>query len=198
VHIHPTVFTGGRIATQPAAGSPVAALEPSLLEFVFDTTRAAANLMVSGTLNRYRDVRLILAHAGGTVPYLRSRILDRRAILRAVRAGEDGAAPPPTPERLRGLMEAGLLQGRRRLRALYYDTALSTDDALLRCLNDLAPSSHILLGTDFPFAQDVGAMVTIDGLRRYEGFLESDRRAIEGGNALALFPRLDPPIRRAA
>jgi predicted TIM-barrel fold metal-dependent hydrolase len=63
VFVHPAVSTGGRIATDPPARSPVPTLEPSLL--VFDTTRAAVNLVVSGTLARYPRVRLILAHAGG-------------------------------------------------------------------------------------------------------------------------------------
>ena len=43
---------------------------PSLYEFTFDTTRMVANLLYGGTLDRYPNVRLILSHAGGTVPYL--------------------------------------------------------------------------------------------------------------------------------
>jgi uncharacterized protein YndB with AHSA1/START domain len=38
----------------------------------------------------------------------------------------------------------------------------------------------------------MGALVAIDGLSRYSGFLESDRRAIEADNALRLFPRFGP------
>jgi predicted TIM-barrel fold metal-dependent hydrolase len=193
VHVHPAVFTGRRIATDPHAGSPVPTLEPSLLEFVFDTTRAVANLVVSGALARYPRMRLILAHAGGVVPYLRDRILDRKPILRRVAAG-----PPPSQEELVGLMKTGLRETRQRLRDLYYDTALSTDEVVLRAVSEVAPVSHVLLGTDFPFAQDIGASLAIDALARYRGFDRDDRRAIEASNAAGLFPRLAPSLQAAA
>ncbi len=47
---------------------------PSLIEFVFDTTRAVTHLVLSGTLERCPDLRVIAPHAGGTVPYLSERI----------------------------------------------------------------------------------------------------------------------------
>jgi len=53
---------------------PLFGLPPMTLEFVFDTTRMAANLIYSGTMERYPDIRFILSHAGGTVPFLAMRI----------------------------------------------------------------------------------------------------------------------------
>jgi len=47
---------------------------PSLIEFVFDTTRAVTHLVLSGTLERCPDLRLIVPHAGGTIPFLADRI----------------------------------------------------------------------------------------------------------------------------
>ena len=43
-------------------------------EFTFNTTRAASNLIFSGTMERYSNIKFILAHAGGTLPYLKWRI----------------------------------------------------------------------------------------------------------------------------
>ena len=43
-------------------------------EFVFDTTRAAINLIWSGAMERWPNLRIILSHAGGTTPYLAGRI----------------------------------------------------------------------------------------------------------------------------
>ena len=40
------------------------------LEFTFDTTRAAFNLAYTGALERFPNITWVLAHAGGTVPYL--------------------------------------------------------------------------------------------------------------------------------
>src|SRR5579871_6801719 len=42
----------------------------SVLEFPFETTRTATSLIVSGALNRFANIRFILAHAGGALPYL--------------------------------------------------------------------------------------------------------------------------------
>jgi predicted TIM-barrel fold metal-dependent hydrolase len=174
VFVHPT-----------AASSPVATLAPSLFEFPFDTTRAVANLVVSGTLDRYRRLRLVLAHAGGTVPYLHDRIVDRAPILARVRR-----EPAPTTAELGQMLSDGLARSRRRLERLFYDVTLSANDTVLGCLHALAPRSQILLGTDFPFAQEIGVISTLDGLRRHDGFDDADRHAIESGNALQLFPRL--------
>src|SRR5258707_4737791 len=61
-------------STPPSKDQPTFGLPPSLYEFTFDTTRMVANLLYSGTLDRYPNLRLILSHAGGTVPYLTKRL----------------------------------------------------------------------------------------------------------------------------
>jgi len=68
VHIHPNVFTGNEIPAGKNAGSPLPIIPGAVLEFVFDTTRMVANLIVSGTLKRYPHIHIILSHAGGAVP----------------------------------------------------------------------------------------------------------------------------------
>src|SRR5262245_34397021 len=50
------------------------AVPHAAVEFVFDTTRAVANLVYTGTLDRNPDVRIILSHAGGAIPYLAGRL----------------------------------------------------------------------------------------------------------------------------
>src|SRR4029453_13285947 len=47
-----------------------------LVGFLFDTTLAAARLVFSGVVERYPRIRWVLAHMGGTIPYLAER-LDR-------------------------------------------------------------------------------------------------------------------------
>jgi 6-methylsalicylate decarboxylase len=187
VFVHPAVYAGDRLAIDPHAGSPVPTLEPSLFEFVFDTTRAVANLIIGGTLRRHPNLRLILAHAGGTAPYVRDRILDRAPILRRLQ----GDAPAPTAEELQRMLSDGLADSRRQLQRLFYDVTLSTNDTVLGCLQDLVPSTHILLGTDYPMAQEIGVASTLAGLEAHSGFDDDDRRAIEGDGARHLFPRLN-------
>lgn len=40
-------------------------------EFTFCTTRAATNLILSGTMERCPDIKLFFSHMGGVFPYLR-------------------------------------------------------------------------------------------------------------------------------
>ena len=141
-------------------------LPPFLVEFVFDTTRAIVNLLYSGTLERCPDIRFIVAHAGGTVPYLAQRIAMGQIML-------PGAPQGTIPY----------------LQQLYYDIALSTSPYVLHSLQELVDASHILFGTDYPFAPEMATDLVIRSLKRHADFDEAARAMIERENALALFPR---------
>jgi 6-methylsalicylate decarboxylase len=158
VFLHPTV---------PAIQSELKLdLPPFLIEFVFDTTRAVTNLIYSGTLQRCPDIRFIVAHAGGTVPFLAYRISMGQIML------------PGAPQ--------GALT---YLKQLYYDTALSVNPNALRSLQELVDSSHILFGSDYPFAPELAVSLFVQGIQNFDGFDEQARKAIERESALALFPR---------
>jgi predicted TIM-barrel fold metal-dependent hydrolase len=49
-------------------------LNPSVLEFMFDTTRVIANMVVTGAKKRFSNIKIISTHGGGTIPYLVNRI----------------------------------------------------------------------------------------------------------------------------
>ena len=72
------------------------------------------------------------------------------------------------------------------MRRFYFDTALSTSADVLASLTALVPTSQLLLGTDYPMAQEIGLYVTLDGLDTYAAFSEADRRQIGGDNAQRL------------
>ncbi|MCO5967362.1 amidohydrolase family protein [Actinoallomurus soli] len=103
---------------------------PPLVDFVMDTTRAVAGLLFGGTLRRCPDVRFILAHGGGAVPYLAQRF---------ELAGE-WVVPG-----------ADARQVRDDLRRPYYEMAQSASAGALACLRTVTDESHILFGTDYPF-----------------------------------------------
>ncbi|MGH2844192.1 MAG: amidohydrolase family protein [Solirubrobacteraceae bacterium] len=155
----------------PARDQPSFGLPPSLYEFTFDTTRMVANLLYGGTLERYPGLALILSHAGGTLPMLAHRLTYGPTI------GAHLAARAPRD----------LIGTLRRLR---YDTAMSASAPALAALTALVEPSQILFGTDFPFMPESTTVETIGGLASFAGFGESDRDAIDRGNALGLFPRL--------
>lgn len=75
------------------------------------------------------------------------------------------------------------------LKSLYYDTALSASPYALRSLQELVNTSHILFGSDYPFAPEIITGMTISGLGTFDGFDEKKLRGINRENALDLFPR---------
>lgn len=158
VFVHPTV---------PAINAQLQLdLPPFLLEFAFDTTRAAANLLYSGTLDRCPHIRFILAQAGGTTPYLAWRISLGQLMLSG------------TP-----------LGAMTYLKQFYYDTALAATPYTLRSLQELVDRSHIVFGSDYPFASEIVTAFTVQEIENYNGFDDEARGMVERENALALFPR---------
>ncbi len=140
---------------------------PFAVEYVFDTTRAIVNLIYTGTLKRCPDIRFIVAHGGGTVPYLAERI----AMMEGHRGAKNVTDVIPT------------------LRALYYETASTTSAFALRSLQEFADPSHILWGSDLPFVYGTRLQREVEHWEHYAGFDDAARRAIEEQNALRLFPR---------
>ena len=145
-------------------------------EFTFDTTRAAMNLVWTGTVERCPHVRFILSHAGGTTPYLAVRM--------------NGMALSPA---FRERAPKGVLH---YLQSFYYDTALSANPHALRSLQELVGPDHVLFGSDFPFAPEAIAKASIEGLARYDGFDAAALHAVEHSNALALLPSVTARVAR--
>jgi len=76
------------------------------------------------------------------------------------------------------------------LSQLYYDTALSATTSAFGSLRNLVDDSHILFGSDFPFAPELATMLSVGSINETL-VLESDlRQKIRRDNALALFPTL--------
>ena len=163
VFIHPNVPSGYAV--------PKLTLPAPLVDFIFDTTRAVTNLIYSGTLEKYPNISFILSHAGGAIPYLAWRI----SLFPGMQPGLGDKAP-------KGAIAY--------LKQLYYDTALSAVPYAFRSLQELVDPSHILFGSDLPFAPEPITAATIKGITEYDGFTAQVKAAIERDNALALFPRL--------
>jgi aminocarboxymuconate-semialdehyde decarboxylase len=96
-----------------------------------ETTITAAQLVLSGTLERHSGLNVLLAHGGGAIVALRGRL----------RRGQDAVAAAAA--RLREPAAASLA----RLRV---DTVVH-DPALLRALVELIGADRVLLGSDRPF-----------------------------------------------
>jgi predicted TIM-barrel fold metal-dependent hydrolase len=142
-------------------------LTSPILEYLFNTARAIAGLIVSGTLSRLPDLTCIFCHAGGALTP------QMRRLARAV----DGN--PKLKQRVPGGAMA-------EIRKLFYNTAQSADPENLGALLNLVPDTQILFGTDYPYLQPP---VTIEPMKDL-GFDAERMQAIARDNALRLFPRL--------
>ncbi len=171
VFVHPSIPTA---ATHIAVDIPVFAME-----FTFDTTRAAFNLAYTGALERHPNIRFVLAHAGGTVPYL----VERFDLLWF-----------QDPE----LVQRARKGGSTYMRSLFYDTALSANAHALRSLAELVGPDHVLFGSDYPFAPELATEMQVSGLGAYDGYDDGDRRLVERSTALSLLPTVASRLGAAA
>lgn len=128
-----------------------------------DNTIAISNLILHGVLDRHPELRIVLVHGGGYLPYQAAR-LDG-----GYRTGE-----AKTGDLKRGLPSA-------YLPAFHYDTVALSAPAI-RFLADLVGTERMLLGSDFPFALgDPQPVHTLEAAGLSPKLLRD--------NAIELFPR---------
>jgi aminocarboxymuconate-semialdehyde decarboxylase len=130
-----------------------------------DTTIAAANLIFSGTLERFPSLKVVLAHGGGQFPYIFGR-LDHGYNVR-----------PECKEKVKK-------SPRHFMKNFYHDIITHSREAL-QYLVSLAGVDHVLLGTDYPY--DMGDHHPVDTVSALQGITEKDRQKILRDNAIALF-----------
>jgi len=128
-----------------------------------ETTIAAAQLVVSGVLERHPGLKILLAHGGGALPALRGRL--RRAFAVRPEAQVSTANGPDDS-----------------LRSLYFDS-LTHDRAVLADLVAFAGAGQVLLGSDRPF--DMGSDQPVEEIRTL-GLPAGDEQRLLGGNAARL------------
>jgi 6-methylsalicylate decarboxylase len=161
----------------PSCSPPGPALPAPVLEFMFETTRAVTNLVLTKCMERYRRIKFVIPHAGAALPVL----VDRIAMATAIMPEMAGTAP-----------EAILAT----IGKLYFDLAGTPLPRLLPALRTFADPARLLYGSDWPFTPEP----VIAKLRaRLDEALETnadDLQAIFTGNALRLFPRLSAPATR--
>ncbi len=145
-----------------------------MIEFPFDTARTAVSLIFNATLKNCPDIKVILSHGGGALPGMLSRV--------ALIADAPFLSPRP---------QGGSAEVIEQVRKLYFDLALAASPVNFQALLQITDASHILYGTDYPFA---APPVLSANNASYEAILAGlspeHRRMIEYRNAAELFPRL--------
>ena len=166
---------GAVVFEHPSAGVPAAAGVPSFaVDFLVDTVRAAISLCRSGCMDRYPNLKVILSHGGGFLPFVADRIAP-------VCVPGDGNV---------GDLSRGK-EGLRRLKRFYFDTALAAGPSALPSLLDFAEPDHVTFGSDTPYAPKA---FSLHFTRMLDGSAMGGdgRRSINRGAAERLFPRLAP------
>ena len=163
------VFVHPNASPDPSAHS--LGLPDSLIDFTADTTRAIARLHYSNTFGRTPDVKYVFSHAGGTVPYLAGRfgIVDEMGVI----PGAEGRA-----------------SAAETFRHLYWDTALSWGDPVLRMLRDVAGIDHVVYGSDYPYLRRDLAVASRGHILSSPELSPGERESVLGGTAVKLIPRL--------
>lgn len=157
LHIHPTDPVGVEAMTDYW-------LMP-LVGFLFDTTLAAAKLVFAGVPERYPQIKWVLSHLGGAIPYIAER-LDR-----------GWSAFPECRTNISQLPSD-------YLRRFYFDT-VNFDVNALRLAVDFAGASQILAGSDYP--HQIGSISLMKESLAALQVSDAERELILGGNARALY-----------
>jgi predicted TIM-barrel fold metal-dependent hydrolase len=162
--IHPTL-----LSSFPEYGL---GLNPSGLEFMFDTTRMLANMVITGAKRRFPNINMIATHAGGVMPFLVQRL---QIVVAAFGPGR--GRDPISKEEVKAI-----------LATFYYDLTAATTNVQLTGLLDLVPASQLLMGVDIPFMPQDTIPEAIDTIANDLRFSDVDLDLIAHGNAARLYP----------
>ncbi|ESZ91463.1 hypothetical protein SBOR_8148 [Sclerotinia borealis F-4128] len=171
IFIHP-------IANSSSPSPPIhASLIPPIIDFTHETTRTACSLIYSNTLSSYPDLKIILSHAGGTLPYISTRVANLTY---------DASLSVKTPEHFM-----------REAKSFYTDMAASSYSGPLEYIEGWLGPGKTTYGSDFPFIRE---KTTVKELGFLDGWMHKngeEGKAVMRGTALNLFPRLKDQIEQA-
>lgn len=156
------------IYIHPAHPASVTGMEDywltALVGFLFDTTLATAHLVFAGVPERYPQIRWLLTHMGGALPYLAERCDRGYEAFADCRAH---ISKPPT----------------EYFKQFYYDTVNFNPDAIQFAIT-FAGADRIVAGSDYP--HQIGSIPKmLDSLSRIT-VTDAERAGILGGNARQL------------
>ncbi|HEX5736705.1 MAG TPA: amidohydrolase family protein [Blastocatellia bacterium] len=135
-----------------------------LVAFPFDTTLAVARMCYAGVLREFSDIRWIIGHAGGALPYLMERLDNGYRDFAECRAHIDQLPSV-------------------YLKKLYYDT-VTFSPYTLRMVRDMVGVDHMVMGSDYPhlLGSIERAITSIEDLHIPEG----EKQKIFSGTALEI------------
>jgi aminocarboxymuconate-semialdehyde decarboxylase len=139
-----------------------------IVGFMFDTTLAVARMCFDGMLREFPDIRWIVGHLGGAVPYLIERMDNGWRDFPECRAKTDEL--PST-----------------YLKRLYYDT-VNFNPHMLNMVREMMGADHMVMGSDYPhlLGSIDRAVSSIESLN----IPEEEKQQIFEGTALSILNNL--------
>jgi aminocarboxymuconate-semialdehyde decarboxylase len=151
--------------TQGSAGRLDCYYLTNLIGNPLDTTIMVGKLMFSGALDELKDLKILLAHGGGFLPYQIGRFVHGHKV-----RPDTAAVTKTDPHAM--------------LKRFWFD-ALTHSPQAVRHLIETVGSERVVLGTDAPF--DMGEMAPVDRVEMTPGLTQKEREDIYCNAATALF-----------
>jgi aminocarboxymuconate-semialdehyde decarboxylase len=135
-----------------------------IVGFMFDTTLAVARMCYDGMFKEFPDIRWIVGHLGGAIPYLMERLDNGWRDFVECRANIDELPSA-------------------YLKKLYYDT-VNFNPHMLMLARNMIGSDHMVMGSDYPhlLGSIDRAVSSIEGLE----IADEEKRRIFEGTALSI------------
>lgn len=136
-----------------------------LVGFMADTTLATASLVFSGVIENFPNIKWVLGHLGGTIPYIAER-LDRG--YEAFKQCRENISRPPS----------------YYLKKYFYYDTVNFDVKALQFAIDFAGADHIVAGSDYP--HQIGSLEKMISSIGQLNITAEERAGIFGENAARL------------
>lgn len=138
----------------------------SAYEYTFDTGRAIFDFVLQGKVKRWSNIKWILPHAGGVIPFLAHRV-SVSSFWGCTQMTEDDIM--------------------NDLKSFYYDLALNHNNNNYQFMKSFVGVDHLLYGTDFPNSGEELLKKDIDFFMNSSVFTNIDKEKILYLNAKKLF-----------
>ena len=163
----------------PRASAEYGHVLPLALGFPMETTIAVARMYLAGVFDKVQSLRMILAHSGGTLPFLAGRIesciVHDGQLVREGKVGKDR----------RTIWDV--------LKEQVYLDAVIYSEVGLKAAIDASGADRLMFGIDHPFfppltSDEQGEWESVSwnaaAVKKAVGDESTDSRAIMGGNAI--------------
>ena len=150
--VHPTI--------PPHWNSFEVGIPAPVMEYIFDSTRMAQQMVATGQKAKYPNVAVIVAHGGAMLPLSHQRL---------VKYWMDGK---------NDIFDT-----------FYFELTATTEHPQIRALLEFAKPERCMMGFDFPFMKPDWYDPLQRHLESYS-FAPGELRAIQSTNALRLFPKM--------